>query len=87
MPKTEKLKLGDELEDVVSKVRGIAIGEVYYLDGTHWYILQPPVGEDDRKPAEHYAPDNYCRRIGSGVYPDPNPRVMGFNARSAADGS
>ena len=87
MPKTEKLKLGDELEDVVSKVRGIAIGEVSYLDGTHWYILQPAIGEDSVKPPEHYAPDGYCRKIGSGVYPDPNPPVLGFHARRQANGS
>lgn len=82
MPKTEKLKLGDELEDVVSKVRGIATGRVEYLDGTIYWIIQPPVGEDSEKPREHYAPDCYCKRIGSGVYPNPNPPVMGFNARN-----
>lgn len=80
MPKT-KIKLGDELQDVVTKVKGIAIGEVHYLDGTHYYILQPPVADDDRKPPEHYAPNNYCKRIGDGVQVAPLP-PMGFVGRA-----
>lgn len=74
------IKLGDEVEDVVSKIRGIAIGHVFYLDGTEWWIIQMPVGEDDKKPVEHYAPVNYCRRTGDGVYPKPKPPV-GFHVQ------
>ena len=76
----EIIKLGDELEDVVSKVRGIASGRVEYLDGTIYWIIQPPVSEGD-KPAEHHAPDAYCRRIGDGVRVEPKPPI-GFNAKS-----
>jgi hypothetical protein len=78
MPK-RSIKLGDEAEDIVSKVTGVVIGEVKYLDGTLWWIIQPPIGEDDRKPPEHYAPKNYCRRVGDGVYVVPKP-AMGFIA-------
>jgi hypothetical protein len=78
MPK-RSIKLGDEAEDIVSKVRGVVIGEVKYLDGTLWWIIQPAIGEDDRKPPEHYAPKGYCRRTGDGVYPSVKP-VMGFVA-------
>lgn len=78
MPK-KKIKLGDEVQDVVSKVRGICTGEVNYLDGTHYFIIQPPVGEDDEKPREHYAPDSYCKWVGDGVYPSTKP-IMGFHA-------
>lgn len=74
------IKLGDEIEDVVSKVRGICTGKVDYLDGTKFLIIQPPVGEDERKPPEHYAPDSYCKWIGNGVYPSTKPPV-GFHAR------
>ena len=73
------IKLGDEAEDVVSKVRGVVIGEVKYLDGTTWWILQPPIGEDSVKPDAHYAPKGYCKRVGEGVYPTVKP-VMGFHA-------
>lgn len=78
MPK-RSIKLGDEAEDIVSKVRGVVTGEVKYLDGTLWWILQPPIGEDTEKPREHYAPKGYCRRIGDGVYISDKP-PMGFVA-------
>lgn len=76
---TSAIKLGDEAEDIVSKVRGIVTGDVTYLDGTVWWILQPPVDESGEKPREHYAPKNYCRRIGDGVKVKPK-KPMGFVA-------
>ena len=36
------IKLGDEVEDIVAKVRGIAHGRVEYLDGSVYWIIQPP---------------------------------------------
>jgi hypothetical protein len=78
MAKTS-IKLGDEAEDIVSKVRGVVTAEVKYLDGTEWWVIQPPIGEDTEKPREHYAPKNYCRRIGDGVYVKPK-KPMGFVA-------
>lgn len=77
MPK-QKIKLGDEIQDVVSKAQGIALGYVKYLDGTNFWIIQMPVGEDDSKPREHYAPEGYCKRVGDGVYPKAKPQ-MGFH--------
>lgn len=83
MPK-RKIKLGDEILDVVSKVKGIAIGYVKYLDGTNFWIIQMPIGEDDVKPREHYAPEGYCKYSGAGVYPVIKPPV-GFHAEDSSD--
>jgi hypothetical protein len=79
MPK-QKIKLGDEIQDVVSKAQGIAYGRVEYLDGMKMWIIQIPIGEDDVKPREHYAPESFCKRVGDGVYPNTKP-PMGFVAR------
>lgn len=79
MPKP-KIKLGDEVEDVVSKVRGIAHGHVQYLDGTEYWIIQPPALENAELAKEVHASANYCRRVGDGVYLEQKKQV-GFYAR------
>lgn len=73
------IKLGDEIEDVVSKARGIALGYVQYLDGTNFWVIQIPIGEDDTKPREHYAPEGYCKWVGNGVYPPVKKPRLGFS--------
>lgn len=80
MPKT-KIELGDEIEDVVAKVRGIAQGFVTYLDGTTAWIMQPPYDEDGNRVATVEVQDAYARRVGDGVRVKPKP-PMGFHARA-----
>ncbi len=77
MPK-RKIKLGDEIEDVVTKARGIAQGRIEYLDGSVYWLIQPPYDDGDKIPEVH-APEGYCRWVGEGVYPAPR-KVMGFQA-------
>ena len=79
MPKT-KIELGDEIEDVVAKVRGIAHGRVEYLDGSVAWIIQPPALERSELAKEVHTQDAYARRIGDGVRIKPKP-PMGFHAR------
>ena len=74
------IKLGDEIEDVVSKVRGIAHGHLKYLDGTEYWIIQPKALENAELAKEVHASAAYCRRVGDGVYPKPKP-PMGFQAQ------
>lgn len=83
MPK-KKISLGDEIEDVVSKVRGIAHGHVEYLDGSEYWVIQPPALENAELAKEVHASAAYCRRVGDGVYPKPRP-LMGFQAPDAED--
>lgn len=83
MPR-RKIKLGDEIEDVVSKAKGIAIGYVTYLDGSSCWIIQIPIGEDENKPREMYVPEGYCKRLGNGVYPEPKP-ILGFTTEDISD--
>lgn len=80
MPK-KLIKLGDEVEDVVSKVRGILQGHVRYLDGSEYYIVQPPALENAELTKEVHVSIAYCRRIGDGVYPKPKP-TMGFHVEN-----
>lgn len=79
MPKT-KIRLGNEIEDVVTKVRGIAHGHVEYLDGTTHWIIQPPIDESGAKMPEVYAPAEYCSYVGEGVHATPVKRTLGFHA-------
>lgn len=77
------IKLGDEIEDVVSKVRGIAHGHLVYLDGTEYWIIQPQAVENAELAKEVHASAAYCKRIGDGVYLKSKP-TMGFRADEQA---
>lgn len=77
-----QIKLGDEIQDVVTKAQGIAHGRVEYLDGTVYWIIQPPYDAGE-KVNEVHAPAQYCVYVGPGVYPEPK-KVMGFVAPDEA---
>lgn len=78
MAKT-KIRLGNEIEDIVKKVRGIAHGHIDYLDGTEHWIIQPEAvdGEPQR---EVYSPVEYCRFVSDGVLGIETKRQIGFVA-------
>lgn len=78
---TRKIELGDEIEDVTAKVRGIATGRVNYLDGSKAWLLQPPYDEDGNRVAVVEVQDAYAVRVGDGVRVEPKPE-MGFHART-----
>lgn len=74
-----KIRLGNEIEDIVSKVRGIAHAHIEYLDGSEHWIIQPEAVEGAKQP-EIYAPVEYCQYVSEGVLIDPPKKVMGFHA-------
>jgi len=78
------IKLGDEIEDVVSKVRGIAHGHLVYLDGTEYWLIQPQALENAELAKEVHASAAYCKRVGDGVYPKPK-KQMGFHVEADED--
>lgn len=80
----QKIKLGDEIEDVVSKVRGIAHGHVQYLDGSEYWIIQPHALENSELAKEVHASAAYCKRVGDGVYPAAKP-PMGFHVENVQE--
>jgi len=81
------IKLGDEIEDVVAKVRGIAHGRVEYLDGSVYWIIQPPAEDGAILAKEVHSQEAYCRRVGDGVRVE-RKQVMGFHAKDLdQDGS
>lgn len=79
MPK-EAIKLGDEIEDITAKVKGVAIGRIEYLDGTTSWIMQPPSDPDGLRVSTVEVVDAYVRRVGDGVRATAKP-PMGFHAR------
>ena len=74
------IRLGDQVEDVTSGLKGIAIGREEFLNGAIYWIVQPPMDDRANSPKVEYIQDAYCRRIGDGVYVKPKPPA-GFNAR------
>lgn len=76
----QKIKLGDEIEDVTAKATGIAIGRVEYLDGSVAWLMQPAYSDDGTRIPVIEVQDAYARRIGEGVYVEPKQQA-GFNAR------
>lgn len=79
MPKT-KIELGDQIEDVTSGLRGIAIGVADYLSGARHWILQPPLDDGGMPQRDQYIPDAYVKKVGDGVRVKQKPE-MGFHAR------
>lgn len=75
----KSIQLGDEIEDVVAKVTGIAMGHVEYLDGSKAWIVQPPFAEGERVPSVEVQ-EAYAVRVGDGVRVTPKP-IMGFHAK------
>lgn len=76
----QKIKLGDEIEDVTAKVTGIVTGRVEYLDGSIAWLVQPPYGDNGSRIPIVEVQDAYARRVGDGVYVDPKP-ALGFHTR------
>lgn len=74
------IQLGDEIKDVTSGLRGIAIGKAIYLSGAVHWILQPPLDDAGMPQRDQYIPDAYIERVGPGVRVEPKPE-MGFHAR------
>lgn len=77
MPR-KKINLGDEVEDVTAKIRGIVIGRIEYLDGAKAWLIQPASPDERVLINRIEVQDGYARKIGKGVYPDPKPPI-GFN--------
>lgn len=76
----DEIRLGDEIEDVVAKVRGIAHGRVEYLDGSVCWIIQPPAEDGRALNKDVHSQDAYCVKVSDGVRLEAKP-PMGFHAR------
>ena len=61
------IELGDEVEDITSKMSGIIIAKIEYLDGDLAYLIQPPRLSDDNRPAIIEVAASYLKKTGDGV--------------------
>lgn len=73
----EPIKLGDEIEDITVKARGICIGKIEYLDGNKAWLIQPPYAPDGSPIGTIEVEDAFAVKVGNGVYPKPKP-IIGF---------
>lgn len=60
------IELGDEIEDITAKVRGIVIARIEYLNGEKGWIIQPPFNEGERIPSVEVQ-EAYAIKVGDGV--------------------
>lgn len=79
------IKLGDEIEDVTAKVRGIAIAHLEYLDGTTAWLMQPPCDPDGEMRSKIEVQSAYAKRVGDGLRVNPQP-AMGFRVGNESAG-
>ena len=77
---SNKIKLGDLVEDITAKVTGVAIGRVEYLDGSLAWLLQPQYTEDGNRVPIVECQDAYARYVSEGVRIQPKG-TLGFHAR------
>lgn len=83
MPKNE-IMLGDEIEDITAKVRGICTGKAEYLDGAKSYFLQPPYDDAGNRVALVEVQEAYAIKVGDGIRVTPKPPV-GFRASEVSN--
>lgn len=48
------MKLGDQVRDKVTGVKGVAVGKSEWLTGCNTYAIQPPVKEDGTVPDPYW---------------------------------
>lgn len=80
------IRLGDEIEDVTAKVRGLVIGRIEYLDGAVAWIIQPPYDDEGRRIPTIEVQDAYTKWVGEGIRVVAKP-VFGFHARNSGASS
>lgn len=47
---TTEIRLGDEVRDLISGFVGIVVGRSQYLTRCDQYLVEPPVGDDNKLP-------------------------------------
>lgn len=66
----EKIKLGDEIKDLITGLTGIAIARIEYLNGCIQFGLKARVKDAAVKEAE-YIDETQLKWVGHGINPKP----------------
>ena len=75
-----KIKLGDEVKDVITGFTGIVTAETNYLSGARSLEVQKQISEDNKYPPSTWITENYLERVGDGVHVEPIKKELGFQA-------
>jgi len=70
----DRIKLGQEVKDIITGYRGIAISQTHFLQGCSRIEVQAPVGEDGKIPDVGCFDEPQLVVIGDGVLKSPNSR-------------
>ena len=77
MNKDISIVLGDEIEDITAKVKGICVGRTEYLDGSVSYYLQPPYDDNGNRVNLVEVQEAYAKKVGDGIRVKPK-KPTGF---------
>lgn len=64
------MQLGNEVEDKVTGMTGIATGRVEYLTGCNQYLVTPKVGENNNYVEPKWFDEGRLKVIGRGIAPE-----------------
>lgn len=77
----ESIKLGDEVEDNVTGLIGIAVSRVTFINGCVYYHVQPRQNAEQKKKAEFstpsFFPSGRLKTLSKGVSEEMAPRLQG----------
>lgn len=81
----KEIKLGDEIKDLITGLKGIAVARIEYLNGCIQFGLKARVGDAAFKEAE-YIDESQLKWVGHGINPkpkvakEPRERLGGYQA-------
>jgi len=65
--KKKKITLGNEVRDIVTGFKGIAVARVEYINGCVQYCVKPQTGEDNKMPEGEYLDVQQLEVVSDGV--------------------
>lgn len=74
------IKLGDEVQDIITGFTGIVTAETNYLSGSRSLEVQKQISEDNKYPPSTWISSNYLKKISDGIHVEPQIKQFGFQA-------
>ncbi len=75
--------LGTKVKDKVTKLKGIAVSRIVYLNGCVQFGVAPPVDDDGKVRDTQYIDVGQLEFVSSGIVEDIHPRPTGGPQRHA----
>jgi hypothetical protein len=79
------MKMGIEVYDDVTHFQGIAVARIEYISGCVQWLVQPPVGEDKKRPESEWFDEQRLVEIEGGRAVALNNNASGFDRPGPKD--